>query len=674
MSETLAVLELADGGKLTRDIAARVSHAEHRIAIVGDAAARTRVLFDVAERLEDALLVRVPHQLDRVPHVLLSLAAQCGGTTLHHVANAVGTGKTGALLVHIERALGPRPLLVADLDRLRPRGLDRDLPSLEQPMGELRRWLQDRASVATFDLEPRTFQRIAPPGWRPRSGFEELWRRVGHDPDRFALGVVRRELGAEPTEDPGWDAESLVQDVWSAASSRVRALLFALAVHGRPITSSLLLDAKLCDQGVLERAVHSGLIEHGRPGEVWLAHAWYEHCPDLQIPERRTEGHRRLGKAFAELARRADADPITVLEACRHLSEAGEVAEAAEFARFGAVLLLDAGRRSSLSEDWDGAIRAYDIVENLPALDDTTRAYAIHYGAYNRYKRNEREPIAATLRAYAKSVKLWPENARFWSRLVSGLCIDGRRAEALGRLNDALHAVPAHPNKLSALVGKTTERLLERHLVQDAALVWGGTTPTGALEDPGKQLEERLAEGFDDRRIHGEPELVLYEPRRLRVTKAGDAWSATGLDTTERGPSPRAAIAAWTHCIRAEAERLLRTPTHVLTPTERLRKRVLLGAIDVYASRIGPRANDLWVAGTLERDGEEVVLVTEDGERFVVVPQLRDEIHVTAPYRLGRVELDPEQRPHGPVLELQPVQDVDPEALWDEWKRVVGEG
>lgn len=670
-----AGLDLADDGETTRVIAARTSHAEGPTAVLGGAAARTRVLLDVAERLDGPVVVRVPRQLDRVPHVLLSIAAQCGGSTLRHVADAVGVGKTASLLTSLHRAIGDRPLLVGDLHRLRPRRLDFDLPSLAEPMSEVRGWLCDRASVATFlDQAPARFRPFEAPGWRPPSGTEDLWQSVGEDADRFALALMRKELGAEPTDDPAWDAESLVQDVWSASSSRVRALLFALVVHGRPISTSLLLDSKVCDEGVLERAIRSGLVEHRGRREVWLARAWYVHCPDLRIPERRIAEHRRLGKAFAELARRDDSDPMTVLEAYRHLSEAGDVAEAAQFARFGAVLLLDAGRRSSLAKDWDRAIRTYDIVESLGGLDERTRAYAIHYGAYNRYKRSPAEPIAETLRAYAKSVEHWPENARFWSRLVSGLCIDRRRAEALARLNDALQEVPYHPNKLSALVGETTERLLERDLVQDAALVWGDTKPTGSLEDRGKQLEEYLAEGFDDRQIHGEPELVLHEPRRLRVTKAGAGWSATGLDTTERGPSPRAAIAAWTQKVRAEAERLLRAATHVLTPTERLRKRALLGAIDIYASRIGPRADQLWVDGRLERDGEEVVLVTEDGERFVVLPELRDEIQVTAPYRLGRVALDEEQRPQGPVLELEPVQDADPDALWDEWKRGVGEG
>src|SRR5690606_41807874 len=58
------------------------------------------------------------------------------------------------------------------------------------------------------------------PHWRPPRGTEELWQSVAHAADRFALALLRRELGAEPPDDPAWDAESLVQDVWSASSDR----------------------------------------------------------------------------------------------------------------------------------------------------------------------------------------------------------------------------------------------------------------------------------------------------------------------------------------------------------------------------------------------------------------------------------------------------------------------
>lgn len=671
-----ARLSFADGGKVTTSIVERASRNKGRTAVVGRAAARTRLLLEVAERLDRPVLVRVPEQLDRVPYVLLSIASQCGAPMLRRAADAFGQGTT-ALLDVLRRGIGDRPLLVADLHRLRTPVPDYDLPLLAGPMGEVRRWLYARASVATFEgAPPPGFERAFPPRLRAPRDTRELWGKVDHDPDRFALALLRKELGVEPTDDPAWDAESLVQDVWSALSSRERALVFALVIHGRPIGASLLVESRLCDAEVLERAIRNGLVEHRGKGperEVWLAGAWYEHCPDLQIPNRRINEHRRLGKAFAELARRDDSNPMTVLEACRHLSEAGDVAEAAQFARFGALVLLDAGRRSSLAGEWDQAIRTYEIIERLPGLDNPTRAYAIHYGAYNRY-RARREPIAETLRAYQKSVTLWPENARFWSRLVSGLCIDRRRTEALERLAEAQEAVPEHPNKWKALVGDTAERLLERNLIQDAALVWGDATPTGSLEDPGKQLEERLAEGFEDDRTYGQPELVLYEPKRLRVTKAGGAWTATGLGATERGRSPRAAIAAWTRKVREETERLLRTPTHLLEPTERQRKGELLGAIDVLQSCIGPRADDAWISGTLERDGDEVVLVTEDGQRFTVHESLRGEVDVPAAYRLGRVALDKYRQPRGPVLELEPVADVDANALWEEWKRRVGEG
>ena len=183
--------------------------------------------------------------------------------------------------------------------------------------------------------------------------------------------------------------------------------------------------------------------------------------------------------------------------------------------------------------------------------------------------------------------------------------------------------------------------------------------------------------------LPGAPALVMYRPTPISIAPSAptsssvvgeQVWRAQGLETDATGSSPHAALEAWAGLVRDETERLLCAPTHLLEPEERRRKRLLLGAIDVLASHIGPKAEDLWVAGSLEREGDGVVLVTSDGERYPLAPALRSEIDVSAPYRVGRIRLDAYQQPEGEIFELDSGDPVDPDAIWAEWTRRVGEG
>ncbi|MBX3270381.1 MAG: hypothetical protein KF729_08985 [Sandaracinaceae bacterium] len=671
--DELVSLTFADGGKLAGKIADEARSGTPPVITGGARSERTRLLLDVAEQLDDPVVVRVPRHIDRVAHVILSAAAQCSAT--RDVGRALAERGMHAALAQLDRRLAGHSLLVADLDVTSHRTTEGDLFDLiRSDAQKLNRWLAAHARVCTAaNVCPSTYQ---PPKSAVPAATEPLWQAVDQDPDRYALALLRHQLDGA-TEHSEWHSEALVQDVWELLPRRVRDLVTALAVHGRSIARRAVLDLGLCDEKTLDYAISRGIVEHRRRREVWLAEPFGAYCPELS--EKRAEWHRDLGERFARAVRSAhgphheDADPMMVLEAHRHLSESGEVDEAAEFARFGAVLLLDAARRMSLAKEWPRAIRAYEVVLALPSIDPRTKGYATHYRHYNRY-RAQRSPIEETLEGYEESLALWPSNALFWSRLITGLFVARRRTEALEARERAQGQVPEHAMRIPVLVGRTTERLLARGHVQDAALAWGATAPTAALEAVADELWEKLAAGFEDDHFFGDSDLILHEPRRVNVTRVDAQWAARGLDATARGQWPAAAIDAWARQMRGEAERFLTTPTHLLDATERLRKRVVLGAVDVVASRIGPREGDTWVAGTLERDGDHVVLVTADGDRYPLPAHLCSEIDVPAPYRVGRVALDADQVPRGDVLELEPVTAAEPDTVLAEWKRRAGDG
>lgn len=166
--------------------------------------------------------------------------------------------------------------------------------------------------------------------------------------------------------------------------------------------------------------------------------------------------------------------------------------------------------------------------------------------------------------------------------------------------------------------------------------------------------------------------LVFYKPTPIRVTRNKSNWSVRGLEIVTSSPHLHSALEEWALAVRSEAERLLCTPTHVLEAADRTHKRRILGAVDVLESEVGPRSEVTWVAGPLEREGEDVVLVTSDGERYPLEAHLCEGVDMSGPYRVGKIALDRRCRPYGKVFELDPrPEPLDSDAVWAKWKRLV---
>ncbi len=122
-------------------------------------------------------------------------------------------------------------------------------------------------------------------------------------------------------------------------------------------------------------------------------------------------------------------------------------------------------------------------------------------------------------------------------------------------------------------------------------------------------------------------------------------------------------------------ERLLRAYTSDLSLSDRFRKRLLLGAVDVPASRFdAPPKGGYWYVGTLERDEAGALWLRTGGERelWFEVPDSLVEIVDALPH-LARVHVDGRGVPVGPVSELRPGFRGDEDALWAEWRRRVGD-
>jgi tetratricopeptide (TPR) repeat protein len=358
-----------------------------------------------------------------------------------------------------------------------------------------------------------------------------------------------------------------------------------------------------------------------------------------------------------------------------------------EYARFGTALLIDRAQSVSLearsADDYCEAARLYEQVAALherqpEAAPAQLRAYTIHYLHFNR-ARAESEPIYETRRGYAQATELWPEHARFWSRLVRTLIYEGRHAEAHTALQDALQRVPEHPNKLPTLIGRTVRRLLQRGLLLDAAEIWGDYEPTAMADRPIKrQLQDRLQTGWttDQLSFVGGPSLTFTRPVRLvvQLIQAG-LWSAAieGDVARARGPSPVAALRALIARARARCDELLRAFTHTLDAPARMEKQVLFGLVDVVRSGLdAPPPRRISVLGNLRRVEGALALHTV-GSRHDVLPlsDAQARAHVASEQLwIAEVRGGPGGLPEGPILRLTPAVEADEEAsLLAAWER-----
>lgn len=503
-----------------------------RSAILESGHAATRVLGEIAEELGDAaILVRVPRDLDKSAYVPLVIARQCGGDLTLRVAESLTTDPAAAL-DKLSHAVSGKHLLVDGFDELYRPALDWDLRGAIEPLVRpIREWLARHTAVSTRSSAIRAnalpLVRDQP---RPDSRWASdlLWRRVEHDADRYVLAVARHLL-LGLSDDPalGWDIESLLSDLWQGMPSDLRDLVGLLAVHHRPAFRDDIERLGLASRSVVESAIDGYLVEHQRD-QIWLPAPWYSMYVNLAPLERRQERHRRWADAFASRARQEEGSPdmpLAVLEAHRHYALIPDLPRAREFARFGAGVLLGAAVMQSKAGRYDEAAKAYEMVLKLSddagaALNEKTRAYAIHYLHYNNHRKPAAESLEDTQRGYEEALALWPENALFWSRLIYSRFLANDEAGAMEALTSAWQKVPDHPERGAMLVVRTAERLLNQGLVMPALFVWGDHTSEAVYDvAEERRLARELAAGVTLRRLWapGLPAVELPDAVHLRI-------------------------------------------------------------------------------------------------------------------------------------------------------------
>lgn len=541
-----------------------------RVHVV-DGIARSHLLLDVAARVPDAVFARVPpHHLDRSVYTVLSIASQCNAGADVAAAVRRDPSRIDDALAVLSTSLGERPLIVDGVDRL-----DREEHELIDVLGSderrLREWIRERARL--------TGGRTAEPGaLTPSLGVPSseddraLWERVGKNYGTFRLARAGARIVGGDFE--RWGTSEILRDVWTALSDDVRRVISLLLVHDRPIDRALFSGVDGVRADAIDAARDSGLVA-GAGGRIWVADEW-AHLRDLLPAHRRDDLRRVLAESFVRAAESAGGEPLSVLEAHRHLAELGDLTRAAKFAEFGALLLLDLARRSSIAGQYGDSIRAYQVVLSLDdqlraagergGIGARSRAYAIHYRAYNRYKAGVHASPLETLERYREALTLWPEHALFWSRTIACGFVAGRYDDALRTRDEAFERVPPHPNRTTLLVQRTVERLLDRRLVLPALLVWDGRQPETLSQ---RRVQDRLLEAARswtaaDLWAPGAPRLAFRPGASvaMRASDDGYAFAVFGIES-EAARRPSYALRALIETVVTEGIRALERPDDV---------------------------------------------------------------------------------------------------------------
>lgn len=697
LEPTQSRARLAD--KLAKDLQAGT-----RIAFRADD--QGRIVADVLRRVPTAVHVYVPAAADQSERVILALAEALGPAAMSEVdARLVAEPeKAEPALRAVGDALGDRLVVVNGWDRLGHAGIDRELGlALGARNHELRDWLSQHghlfvAKRGRMPLEPRPESRDKPVelvngAVRPTT----LWHSLRRDPEAYELALAALALvggGALDLVDYEADlcamsADELRSEVVERLPSGTRRLLTRLALHGRPFPVSAL------PEGVTDTGLSTGAdlgLWHQVGDTLLVADGWMRWVQRFLAPEVRRNIHIELALGWARDVRPADPAAghaaLALLEAHRHFVAAGEWARAREFARYGAALLVDAARERSLAGDYTTAARTYELVVGMESsaqlkLPARLRAYARHYLHFNRAQEVPAlEDPASTEDGYRAALRDWPENALFWSRLVRTVFYQDRPAAALALLSEASAAVPKHPAKETILVARTTRGLLRKDRPLEAALAWADHEPESPFErEVEEQLTRRLAGGWSTSHLalpDAEP-LWFVRPVDVRVTCAGARWTAElrGASIWAVGESPVAALRALVDQVRSEVAQLVATYTSDIPPNLRLRKQVLLGVIDVPASRLDAvHLESYWVYGTFEREDGKLWLRTGGARdvRYEVPEGLVGGAVDNWPH-LARVKADPQTgAPSGPVLEVAPAFRGTDKDLWREWRGRLSRG
>ena len=656
---------------------------------------RARAVAALLQAAPESSLVHVPAGPDQVERIVLALGRALGAAPAASVAMALRAPEASGLdhvLEVLTGSLGATRLVVDGWDDL---GAGWEVDALRDRTLALRDWLSRYGRlfvVTTRCPQVAALRTAAGPTLGLANGAAVdvggLWEALGEDSEAHSAALTALALGAQLQDLEGLSKQRLRDRVMELMPLRLRRALEVLAVHGRPIEPQRLFsfsEGQTADQdAVMDRGHGLGLWSRLGP-QVLPDLAWTDFVVSRMPLERRRQVHRELAQAFTSVVASDDVGKTTVglhfVEAHRHFVGAGDLEAARAWVRFGAGPLLEAARASSISGRYSEAARLYEWIVDaaergeMPA-PKRLRAYARHYLHYNR-AHGGMEPLSSTARGYRASLGAWPENALFWSRLVRTMVIDGHLEAALDELGQAQRAVPSHPQKQTLLIARTVRGLLERRKVFEALVIWSSyEADTDEAEEVAGSLEAALDQGWSTQRLVSvsAADVVLTYPAQVRIHRSGAGWSAR-IDALAAYGEDTSALAALTRLIeglRTEARRLIAAYSSDLNPTERLRKRVLLGAVDVCASRLDAAAAETyWVMGTLHStDGWWLRAGGSRDAWFEVPAELVEGDPDREAVFLATVKVSVEGVPTGPVTHLEPA-DVDAEAdLWAAWRRV----
>lgn len=655
---------------------------------------RTRLLAQLSAHMPGCVVVSVPSALDQVERVVLDLASPLGPEVLRDVDAALRAepDEISGPLARVESALGSRRIVVDGWDSLTHGGFGsaQDLgQALSARRATLQHWLVDHGGVLVVNRRrpgsitqwtQRPDGLDAPP--QLRNGTKQLPPTDISDP---TLALAAYALGARELVEQQPSPEELRQAIGDLLGTDARQVLAAVAVHGRPLPRDV---AQFL--GGRERAVDAvlrlGLCHEVAAGLIadaswagWLQLA----LSSLELADL----HRRLAQRFAE-STTPKSMGLAVLEAHRHFVAAGMLDEARRFARYGAAQLVEAARERSRLRKYAEAAEIYNSVlsgaEQMHwPIGRKLRGYVRHYLHFNRATAGV-EDVRATTEGYTAALEDWPDNALFWSRLVRAHFYQGNDARAMAALAQANLKVGDHPQKQTFLVARTVRGLLKRahsienqHLIFDALRVWGDYQPdTDYAEEVFSELSRRLAAGWTVEQLSGSQPIRFTRPMRVQIQCLGaGVWLAElpDVEVRGRGASPARALEAMSQALRAGVSDALRVLTHQLDAQARLRKRVLLGAIDVIASQLDAKSSDsVWVLGDVSRRPDGSTWLHTGGQFdlwFEVPEEIAAGWEPTDAPHFARVIAGASGEPHGPVQELEPAVHLSAEELWERFRR-----
>lgn len=646
-------------------------------------------------QVPEARLFRISPEPDRVERLVLEIADLFGAEIVAAVADRLQNAgdDLSATLAILTSRVGDIRLAVDAWNSLAPAYDTYDVGHAQDARtATLREWLAEHAwIIADTAFRPpvgSVLVRFGLPTEAPSRlvngttiAVDDLWSEFAPDVSSYeaALALIALEGGRQVSIVPSRTLRASVVELLPDPTRRFLALA---GMHGRWLSSAV------CSAlGSPDLSLGAALGFWHRLGDGYVVEpSWAAWCRG-ELSEVSVTVHRQLANTFASAVRVSDPSAtggaLAVLEAHRHYVRAGEYEQGRRFARYSLAVLVETAKRLSTTEKYDEAAHLYQMALDLTESTTVTvgrrvRACIRHYIHFNR-GRADAEPIAETERGYEQALAEWPENALFWSRLIRTRVYRNDLCGALSCFEQALRddVVAPHPEKQSVLIVRTVRGLLEHDRLIEAALFWGSYEPTAPFGvEVGHVLMTRLAAGWrvTALAVPGHTP-VIFSTEQIVKTQliAPRAWLAElpQLRVRARGTSAAEALGNLVEQLRTQTAALIRAQSHTLDSSSLMAKRMLVGAVNVIASRldaIGPE--QVWVLGDLERDADRLWLRSGGAfdVRFAIPEDLaRSLVVADVPY-FGLVKAAGSGVPVGPVTRLEPAYGSEHEVL-SAWER-----